>query len=85
MNPIPIRVMVLDTWEEIGLTVPPTTKVADLKARVLAEAKVRHPAGEYLVKFRGAEVGEGATTVADAGIVPNAGLVVLPRRRSAVR
>lgn len=85
MNPIPVRVMVLDTWEEIGLTVPPTTKVADLKARVLAEAKIRHPAEEYLVKFRGAEVGEGATTVADAGIVPNAGLVVLPRRRSAVR
>jgi hypothetical protein len=85
MNPIPVRVMVLDGWDEIALNVPPTATVADVKARALAQARVRHPAAGYVMKFRGAEVPEGATTMSDAGIVPNAGLIVLPRRRSAVR
>lgn len=85
MNPIPVRVMVLDTWDDLHFDVPPTARVADLKARALTQATIRHPASDYLVKFRGAEVAEGDTTVAEAGIVANAGLVVLPRRRSAVR
>ena len=38
-------------------------------------------ADDYLVKFRGAEVPEGATTVSEAGIVANGALIVLPRRR----
>lgn len=85
MTAIPVRVTVLDTWDEIALNVPGSVPVADLKARVLAQAKIRRAPGEYLVKFRGAEVPEGATTVAEAGIVPNAGLIVLPRRRRPVR
>ena len=85
MNPIPVRVTVLDTWDEIALNVPPTARVSDVKARALAQARIRRPASDYLVKFRGAEVSEGDTTVAQAGIVPNAGIVVLSRRRSAAR
>ena len=30
MNPIPVRVMILDTWDEIALNVPPTARVADV-------------------------------------------------------
>ncbi len=85
MNSIPVRVTVLDTWDEIALNVPPAARVADVKAQALAQAKVCRPATDYLLKFRGAEVSEGETTVAQAGIVPNAGIVVLARRRSAVR
>jgi len=81
MNPIPVRVMILDTWDEIALNVPPTARVADVKARALSQARVGKAAADYLVKFRGAEVPEGATTVSEAGIVANGALIVLPRRR----
>ena len=82
MVPIGVRVMVLETWDEVVLNgVPSGALVSDLKARALTEARVVGPPADYLVKFRGAEVPEGATTVADAGLVPNAGLIVLRRRR----
>lgn len=85
MNPIPVRVLVLDTWDEISFDVPPTARIADLKAQALTAAHVVHPADRYLVKYRGAEVPEGDVTMADAGVVANAGLIVMGRRRVAVR
>ena len=85
MTAIPVRVTVLDTWDEIALNVPSSVKVSDLKARALTQAMVRRPAADYVLKFRGALVPEGETTIESAGIVANAGLVVLPRGRSAVR
>lgn len=81
MSAIPLRVMVLDAWDEIRLAVPGETRVADVKARALDAARVAHPAADYLVKFRGAEVEEGTTTVEGAGLVPNAALIVMSRRR----
>ena len=81
MTPIPLRVTVLDTWDEIVLTMPSEATVADVKAQVLQAAYVVQPAEGYEIKFRGASVPEGATTLADAGIVPNAALIVLSRRR----
>jgi hypothetical protein len=77
--------MVLDTWDEVRLAVPTEMTVAEVKSRALEAAQVDLPASEYLVKFRGAEVSEGATTVADAGLVPNGALIVLPRRRIPAR
>lgn len=85
MNPIPVRVMVLDTWDDVRFDVPPTALVSELKAQALAAARVRKPADGYLVKFRGAELAEGDQTLAGAGVVANAGLVVLARARSPVR
>ncbi len=85
MNPIPVRVMVLDTWDEVRLQLTPTALVTDLKTRALEAARVRRPADQYLVKFRGAEVAEGPQTLAEAGVVANAGLIVLARARTPVR
>jgi hypothetical protein len=85
MNPIPVRVMVLDVWDEIRLDLAPTVSVRDLKAKALEAAWVRRPADQYLVKFRGAELAEGDQTIGDAGVVANAGLIVLARARSPVR
>ncbi len=85
MNPIPVRVMVLDAWGEIRLDLAPTALVRDLKIQALQAARVRRPADQYLVKFRGAELAEGPETIADAGVVANAGLIVLARARSPVR
>lgn len=85
MASIPVRVMVLDTWGELPLTVDETTPIGELKRSALAEAHVRKPAAQYQVKFRGAAVPEDGETVASAGIVPNAALIVLPRRRIPAR
>ena len=85
MNPIPLRVMVLDAWDDVRFDVPPTALVSELKAQALQAARVRAPASEYLVKFRGAELAEGDQTLADAGVVANAGLIVLARARTPIR
>ncbi|MEZ4457721.1 MAG: hypothetical protein R2882_14410 [Gemmatimonadales bacterium] len=85
MNPIPVRVMVLDTWDEVAFEVPPSSLVSDLKAAALRRAGVTASPAGYQVKFRGGLVPEGETTVGDAGLVPNAALIVLSNRRRAVR
>jgi hypothetical protein len=82
---IPVRVLVMDTWDEIALELAPATPVADLKREALARARVARSPDDYLVKYRGAEVWENGMTLADAGVVPNAALIVLPRRRLPVR
>ena len=44
----------------------------------------RDPDG-YVLKFRGAELSDETRSLADAGLVPNGALIVLPRRRRPVR
>jgi hypothetical protein len=44
----------------------------------------RDPAG-YVLKYRGAELFNEDRSMAEAGLVPNAALVVLARRRRPVR
>jgi len=84
MTAIPLRITVLDTWDEVRLAVPTGMTVAEVKSRALDAAQVAMPPGDYLLKFRGAEVPEEAT-VAEAGLVPNGALIVLPRRRIPAR
>ncbi|HEU4829558.1 MAG TPA: hypothetical protein VFT04_10200 [Gemmatimonadales bacterium] len=79
-----MRIMVQDVWDEVRISAPVTTSLGDLKRQALAVTRVmRNPDG-YVVKFRGAEVPDDAT-LSDAGIVPDANLIVLPRRRRPVR
>jgi hypothetical protein len=40
---------------------------------------------EYVVKFRGAEVFDESLSLAESGVVANAALIVMPRRRRPVR
>jgi hypothetical protein len=83
-QPMQVRVMVQDAWDEVPLQLPPSTPLAELKRRALAATRVtRDPAG-YVIKFRGAEL-EESRSLAEAGVVPNAALIVLPRRRRPVR
>jgi hypothetical protein len=85
MTPLlPVRVMVTDAWDEVPLQLPVTATLGDLKRQALEATRVtRDPAG-YLVKYRGAEVPD-QQSLAEAGVVPNAGLIVLARRRRPVR
>ena len=86
MSPtLPVRVTVQDTWDEVPLELPATTSLAELKRRALEVTRItRDPAG-YVLKFRGADVGDESRSLAEAGIVPNGALIVMPRRRRPVR
>lgn len=80
-----LRVTVQDAWDEIPLDLPPDTSLAELKRLALAATKVNRDPDGYVLKFRGAELLDESRTLADAGLVPNGALIVLPRRRRPVR
>jgi hypothetical protein len=82
---LPVRVTVLDTWDDISLTLPGTTPIAEVKRTALAQARIRRAPAEYVVKYNGAELYEPGNTLAMAGVVPNGALIVLRRRRDPVR
>ncbi len=82
---LPVRVMVEDVWDEVSIAVPASTPLGDLKSLALRQAGVPVDASEYLVKYLGAELEDEDRSLADAGVVPNATLVVLPRRRRPLR
>ena len=82
---LPVRVMVEDVWDEVSIAVPASTPLGDLKSLALRQAGVPVDASDYLVKYLGAELEDEDRSLADAGVVPNATLVVLPRRRRPLR
>jgi hypothetical protein len=85
MSTIPVRVMVQDAWDQVTLELPPAAPVREAKQQAL---RLTHTGGrpdEFLVKFRGAEVLDESRSLSDAGVVANAALIVLPRRRRPVR
>jgi hypothetical protein len=77
--------MVQDAWDEVLLELPATTPLGELKRRALQATKVSGSPDGFLLKFRGAELGDESRSLADAGIVPNGALIVMPRRRRPVR
>ena len=76
-----VRVMVQDAWDEIPLDLPPGTQLSELKRLALSGTKVTRDPDEYLLKFRGAELYDETRSLADAGLVTNGAVIVLPRRR----
>jgi len=82
---LPVRVMVQDAWDEVRLDLPPATTLGELKRRALDATRVVQDPDGYMLKFRGAELKNEAQSLAEAGLVPNGALIVLPRRRRPVR
>jgi hypothetical protein len=80
-----VRVTLLDNIDEYAMVIPATTRITDLKRDVLARAGIKRPDSQYVVKYKGAELYEGSKTLADSGVVPDAALIVLLRRRIPVR
>jgi hypothetical protein len=80
-----LRVTVQDAWDEIPLDLPPDTSLAELKRRALDGTRVTRDPGEYVLKFRGAELYDESRSLADVGLVNNGAVIVLPRRRRPVR
>ena len=82
---LPVRVMVQDIWNEVLLELPVTASLAELKQRALTATRVTRDPSGYMLKFRGADVGDESRSLADAGIVANGAVIVMPRRRRPVR
>ena len=82
---LPVRVKVQDVWDEVRLELPESTPVGEAKRRALQLTHIPDDPNHYMVKFRGAEVLDESQPLKQAGIVPNAALIVLPRRRRPVR
>jgi hypothetical protein len=82
---LPVRVMVQDAWDEVLLELPAGTPLGELKRQALQATRVTRDPDDYLLKFRGAELSDESRSLADAGLVPNGAVIVLPRRRRPVR
>jgi len=82
---LPVRVMVQDAWDEVMLELPSTTPLAELKRQALGATRITTDPAGFLLKFRGAELEDESRSLADAGLVPNGALIVMPRRRRPVR
>jgi hypothetical protein len=80
-----VRVKVEDAWDEVFLELTDTTLLSELKRQALERTHVHGDPAEYLIKYRGASMADETRSLADAGVVPNAALIVLAKRRRAVR
>ena len=83
--PLSFRVMVTSAWDEVKLDLPPETPLAEVKKRALAVTRVTGDPADYIVKYRGAQLFEENRSLADLGVVRNAALIMLPRKRQPVR
>ncbi len=80
-----VRVMVEDAWDEVFLELPGATPLAELKRQALELTHVTRDPDEYLLKYRGAVLGDESRTMDQSGLVQNGALIVLSRRRRPVR
>lgn len=85
-NRLMLRITVGDTWTPTAIDAASDERVAAVKARVLAGARIRAAdAPGYEVKFGGALVRDESRTLGELGVRSGASLVVLSRRRRPVR
>jgi len=85
MSAIPVRIMVQEMWDQVALDLQPGASIAEVKQRALSLTHSPGRPADFLVKFRGAEVLDEQKSLAEAGVVANSSLIVLPRRRQPVR
>ncbi len=84
-DPLAVRVMVEDAWDEVFLELPGSAPLAELKRQALELTYVRRNPSDYLLKYRGAALTDESRSLSEAGLVPNAAVIVLARRRRPVR
>jgi hypothetical protein len=82
---MPVRVKLTDVWDEFQLDLPAGTSVAEVKRQVLELGRVKEDGSDYVIKYRGAQLVEEEKSLSDLGVVKNAALVMLLRRRRPVR
>jgi hypothetical protein len=82
---LPVRVTVEDAWDEVYLELPDQTPLTELKRAALDYVRVTRNPSEYVLKYKGAELTDEDRSLRDAGLVPNAAVIILSRRRRPVR
>jgi len=83
---VKLRVTVLDGWTVCPLEMRANEKIAAVKLRALAAVGVDPArAGDYIVKYGGALVGNESRSLSELGVQDGAALVVLSAHRRAVR
>lgn len=80
-----VRIMVHDAWDEVALPWQADTPLHQLKAAALEITRVQGDAGDFVLKYDGAELRDEQATIAATGIPENGALILLRRRRRAVR
>lgn len=81
---LPLRIMVHESWDDVRLEAAPEMTLGDLKRRALAATHAARDADAYEMKFRGALMSDESQTLGAAGVVANAQLIVLSKRRQPV-
>ncbi len=84
MSTLPVRVMVQDAWDQVNLELSAGSTAQELKQKALALTHQSGKPEDYLVKFRGASIDE-TRSLNELGVVANAALIVMPRKRRPVR
>lgn len=85
MTSIPLRVMLTDVWDEFHLDLPLETPLSQVKQQVLDLGNQAADPAKYVIKYRGAQLVDEESSLAELGVVRNAALIMLPRRRQPVR
>ncbi len=80
-----VRVAVHEAWDEVAMQVEASTSIAALKAGALQTARVVEDPDAFEVKFRGATLRSEGASLAECGVPDGGALIVLRRRRRAVR
>ena len=80
-----MRVMVHDAWDEVVLPWQGETALSALKRSALEITRVAGAPDAFIFKFNGAELRDESVTLAASGVPDNGALILLRRRRRAVR
>lgn len=84
MSTLPVRVMVQDAWDQVSLDLSSGSTAQELKQKALSLTHQSGKPEDFLVKFRGASIDE-SLSLSELGVVANATLIVMPRKRRPVR
>jgi hypothetical protein len=82
---LPVRVKVLEVWDEIDIAWQGDMSVNELKRTALATTRVSASPTEFMVKVGGAEVLDEGLSLSSAGIMAGKAIIVMRRRRQPVR
>lgn len=80
-----IRVQAADVWETVRVIAPADTPVAEIKRRVVERIFPNQGVDDFVLKLRGWEMLDERESLASAGVVNGAILLLAIRRRRPVR
>lgn len=85
-NAIVVRAQVPEVWDAVRIEAPRSATVLEIKRRALAELLPdANDAEAYVVKVRGFEVLDEATSLDDAAVRDGSTLLITSRRRRPVK